>query len=519
MEKAVIYARYSSHSQGEQSIEGQISAAEKYAAGHGYTVVRTYVDRAMTGRNDNREAFQEMLHDCTKHLFSVIIVWKVDRIGRNREEILFNKYHMKKNGVRVEYVAENLGAGPESIILESLLEGMAEYYSVQLSQNIRRGRLESAKKHLALGPVPLGYKARKDRTFEVDPTTAPVVRRIFADYLAGKTMAEIIRALNAEGLRTGKNEPFTNNSLRKILHNEKYVGVYDYNNGEIRDEDAIPAIVDRETFYAVQELTKRNLRKRVTKTERLSDYVLTGKLYCGICGSMMVGESGTSHTGAVHNYYTCSKHKRERACPMHAIRQDELESTVLESVMSLLTDETIEEIAEAAYAYYKAEGENAGELDALKAELEECEAATRRIIDAIEAGLLSDSMKERFLSLEERKAQLKDAIEAARIRDCFRITKEHIVFFLTRLREGDISNEDVQKRVVKTFVNSIYVSEDNRVTINLNCTGKEKTVTLEEMKNAGSYPRAIVEHRAHRTNLRRIGPCVSITVELKKRSG
>lgn len=145
-ENAVIYARYSSHGQTEQSIEGQIAKGREFAATRGYTVVHEYVDRAMTGRNDNREQFQKMLADTAKHQFQVIIVWKVDRFGRNREEIAINKHTCKRNGVRVEYVAENLPDAPESVILESVLEGMAEYYSLQLSQNILRGQLESAKK-------------------------------------------------------------------------------------------------------------------------------------------------------------------------------------------------------------------------------------------------------------------------------------------------------------------------------------------------------------------------------------
>lgn len=97
---AVIYARYSSHGQTEQSIEGQLAKGHEYAAAQGYTVVHEYIDRAMTGRNDNREAFQKMLSDTGKHQFQVVIVWKVDRFGRNREEIAFNKHTCKKNGVR-----------------------------------------------------------------------------------------------------------------------------------------------------------------------------------------------------------------------------------------------------------------------------------------------------------------------------------------------------------------------------------------------------------------------------------
>ena len=121
-ELAVVYARFSSSKQQETSIEGQLAAAHKYAETKGYTIIREYCDRAKTGTNDNREEFQRMLSDTAKHQFTVIIVWKVDRFGRNREEITFNKYRAKKNGVRVEYVAENVVEGPEGVILESVLE-------------------------------------------------------------------------------------------------------------------------------------------------------------------------------------------------------------------------------------------------------------------------------------------------------------------------------------------------------------------------------------------------------------
>ena len=146
MKKAVVYARYSSHRQGEQSIEGQLAAAYKYANENGYKIVHEYIDRAMTGRNDNREQFQKMLKDTSKKQFDTIILWKIDRFGRNREEIAFNKYRCKKNGVKVVYVAESIPDSPEGVILESVLEGMAEYYSLQLSQNVIRGQRASAEK-------------------------------------------------------------------------------------------------------------------------------------------------------------------------------------------------------------------------------------------------------------------------------------------------------------------------------------------------------------------------------------
>ena len=197
LKTAVVYARYSSHRQGEQSIEGQLAAAYKYARDNNLRIIHEYIDRAMTGRNDNREQFQEMLKDTSKKQFSVIIVWKIDRFGRNREEIAFNKHKCKKNGVKVVYVAENVPDSPEGVILESVLEGMAEYYSLQLSQNIRRGNRASAEKCQSTGGNrPLGYKTDPvTKKFVIDPDTAPTVRKIYDMYAKGKKLTLVDLAI------------------------------------------------------------------------------------------------------------------------------------------------------------------------------------------------------------------------------------------------------------------------------------------------------------------------------------
>ena len=309
---AVVYARYSSHQQGEQSIEGQLAEAYKFAAAHGYKIVHEYVDRAMTGRNDDREQFQEMLKDTAKKQFDTIIVWKIDRFGRNREEITFNKYRCKKNGVKVVYVAESIPDSPEGVILESVLEGMAEYYSLQLSQNILRGQRASAEKCQSTGGNrPLGYLTDPEtKKFVIDPKTAPTVRMVFDMYATGSTVAEIVDALNAKGLRTLRGGKFTKNSLHSMLKNEKYIGIYTYKD-EVRIEGGVPAIIEPETFAKVQEMLKINKRAPAHTWSR-ADYILTDKLFCGHCGSNMMGESGTSKTGKKHNYYICSKRKRYR---------------------------------------------------------------------------------------------------------------------------------------------------------------------------------------------------------------
>lgn len=477
---AVAYYRYSSHSQTEQSIEGQQTAARAYAAAKGYNLIHEYADRAMTGRNDDREEFQKMLSDVSKHKFKVIICWKVDRFGRNREEITFNKYHCKKNGVRVEYVAENVPQSPEGVILESVLEGMAEYYSLQLSQNIRRGQMESARKAQSTGGNrPLGYLTGPDKKFIIDPDTAPTVQTVFTMYAAGHTISEIIAYLNEQGLRTLRGKPFTKNSLRTMLSNEKYIGVYKYKD-TIRIEDAIPPLVDKDTFDKVQKLLKVNRRAPAHKWSR-ADYLLTDKLFCGHCGSNMVGESGTGKLGTRYNYYLCTKHKRERACPKKAVRQEWIEKLVLDTTTHLLKDdELLEFIAENTWQFYLAQDERQTRLASYQAQLDTVNKSIENLVRAVEAGMFSDILKDRMDKLNDEKRALEASIAAEGLSQGIQLTKEHILFFLYQFRELDYEDRDAQKRLVEVFVNSVFVYDDE-ITITYNYGGENRTITLKEV--------------------------------------
>lgn len=483
---AVIYARYSSHSQTEQSIEGQLAAAHAYAAGHGYTVVREYCDRAQTGRNDNRDAFQRMLSDTDKHQFDVIITWKVDRIGRNREDIAFNKHRCKKNGVRIEYVAENLPDSAESVILESVLEGMAEYYSLQLSTNIRRGQLESARKLQCVGGTrPLGYDVDKEtKRYIIDEKTAPIVKQIFDRYAKGATEFEIIRWLNDQGIRTTKKKPFSKSSLATLLHNEKYIGVYTY--GDIvRVEDGMPAIVDKETFDKVQELMKVN-RRAPSHTWTHQEYILTDKLFCGKCGSPMVGESGISHTGTKHSYYSCVGNRKKKVCKKRPVRQDWIEGEVLKATRELLADEELLDwIADKTYEYYLSVNGREEERAILQKELSTVDTSIDRLVSAIEAGAFNDRIKSRLDDLNAQKAQITASIAELELASGFRLTRDHIAFFLRQFRDADLNDRACQKRLVQTFVNSVFVYDD-KIKIVFNYTADSNTVTLDVVDSTDS---------------------------------
>lgn len=492
---AVIYARYSSHAQTEQSIEGQLAAGHAYAEAHGYTVVGEYIDRAVSGRTDNRADFQRMLSDTDKRSFDVIIVWKVDRFGRNREEIAFNKHRCKKNGIKLEYVAETLTDSPESIILESVLEGMAEYYSVQLSANVSRGLRQSAEKGQHAGGRPsLGYRINpQTKKYEIDPVTAPIVRWVFESYTNGMTVSEIVRDLNSRGLVTQRKQAFGKNSLYHMLSNERYIGTYLFRDGKpdaVRIEHAIPPIITPDVYWKAQEMIKVN-RRAPKSTWNRADYILTGKLFCGKCGSDMVGESGIGRHGEVHNYYSCIKHRREKACDKRAVRQELIEGAVLKQIHHLLDDPaTLEWIADKTWEYYQTQDTASAERDAIQARLDAASVSIDNLMRAVEDGMPYSLVQNRLTELNAQKTTLTASLaEYDLAQEAIGLTRDHILFFLMQFRDMDVTDRECQRRLISTFVNAIYLYDD-KITIGFNYSGPSSTITLaqiEAAENGGGF--------------------------------
>lgn len=485
MENAVVYARYSSHNQTEQSIEGQLAAARKYAETKGYSIIHEYCDRAKTGTNDNREAFQEMLHDCQTHTFSVIIVWKVDRFGRNREEITFNKYRAKKHGVRVEYIAENISEGPEGVILEAVLEGMAEYYSLQLSQNVKRGHLESAKKYRSVGGrAPLGYKTNEKGEYVIDDDTAPIVKLIYSKYASGETMADIIRYLNANGYRNCKNMLFTKNSLPTILSNEKYIGTYRFRD-LVYEENVIPAIIDRDLFYEVQRLKQVNRRKPSRKW-KYSDYLLTEKLFCGECGRPIIGKSGYGKMKVKYGYYTCLG-KIEKICTLKPSRKEWLEELVLREIVNMISEkETLEYIVNLVWSYYQEQEEQDSELERLEIKLKEVNQAMLNIVKSVERGMPYELVSERLGELEQEKELYTRLIGEKKLHEKFKLTKEHIEYFMKQFVNMNYTDRSCQKRLIQCFVNKIYLYH-NKVIVAINCVNEnQRLISIDDIEKAHS---------------------------------
>lgn len=481
-ENAVVYARYSSRNQTEQSIEGQLAAAYKYAEQHDYKIIKEYCDRAKTGTNDNRQAFQQMLTDSSKKQFSVIIVWKIDRFGRNREEIIFNRVRAKKNGVRIEYVAENVPEGPEGVIMEAVMEGMAEYYSLQLSQNVRRGLEEVAKKHHVIGGrTPFGYKKNENKEYEIVPEEAEIVKHIFEKYSAGQSMNEVAAWLNDNGYTTRDGNKFKGSGLTSILSNERYIGVYKWADF-IREENIIPPIIDRMLFDHVQERLKENKHSGNSRFNK-TGYSLSGKLYCGLCGKQMYGCSGYGRHGGKYSYYNCYGRKK-KLCEKRAVKKLDVETSILNEILNLLNDdELIDYIALLTWKYYKKHDGDTTQIDNLRKELAGIRRKIDNIVKSIEDGAPYSTVEARLKALESDEEAVVSQITSIELKPRISLTEDHIRYFLYKLRDRDYSDPNCQKRLIDTFVNRILLYEDKAV-IALNYSGEYNSVTVEGIQKA-----------------------------------
>ena len=472
----VIYARYSSEKQKEESIEGQLRECKAFAKRNDIYIVDTYIDRALSAKTDNRPSFQKMIKDSAKKGFDVIIVWKLDRFARNRYDSAHYKSVLRKNGVKVVFATETISEGAEGILLESLLEGMAEYYSAELSEKVVRGLTENALKCLYNGgTLPLGYVIDANQQFQIDPVTAPAVLEAFKLYASGTTMQQLADKFNLAGIRTKRNGKLDTDNITSMLHNRKYIGEYRYR--DIVVPGGIPAIVPEELFNRVQERMAAN-KKAPAKHKAEDEYLLTTKLYCGKCKCYMVGESGTGRSGQVHRYYKCVSAKHKKGCDKKSVQKEWIENIVIDQIQRIiLDDELIEQLADMAF---DRQGTNTT-LPILHQQYAETERSINNFLNAIQQGIITESTKQRLEELEQLKSEISVQIAKEEIKQPT-LSREQILFWFHRLRKMDVKKLEHRRRLIDSFINSIYLFDDHMV-ITFNYKDGSKTISFEEIEN------------------------------------
>jgi len=506
---AVIYARFSSDMQREESIEAQVRACREYAARNHIEIVGEYIDRSLSATTDRRPEFQRMVRESSNGDFTLVIVHKLDRFARNRYDSAHYKHQLKRCGVALRSVLENIDGSPESVIMESVLEGMAEYYSLNLARETEKGKRENALKgkHVG-GKPPLGYDVDSDtRMLVINPHEAQAVRLIFSMYLDGFSYNQIIDTLNERGFSTKIGNQFLRNSLHAILNNPKYTGVYTYSRSASKDadgkrnshsykdeediirvEDALPALVSKGDFDRVQERMKD--RKYKTASYRAKrTYLLSGKIQCGECGTTYVGNARFSHEGSsVFISYRCNNRAKRPRCDGWDLNARALESMVLGELANIVFNEDM--IPELITGYRQYLIEQNKESKAIQDVLSQKIIAVQKDMDSIMEVIIKTSSDALVVKLNALDAQKQELIQKLRrAQDECNITGpsvEDLTRSFNQAREMLITGQlPTVKALVERYVQKIIVNGNNiEVQFNLNMSSR-----------VVSYPAGITEQK------------------------
>ena len=443
-----IYARYSDGpQQTEQSIEGQVHDCEEYAKANGIQIAAIYADRHISGRSTaGRTEFLRMLDDARHGCFETVIVWKIDRFGRNRQDIALAKMQLKKAGVTLKYAVESVPDGPEGIILESVLEGLAEYYSADLSQKVKRGLRENIAKGISTGMVPLGYKLDADRHIIVDEEKADAVREVFRMHIDGSTKIQISKMLAERGIYSRNGTPYSTNAIFRMLRNKRYIGEWSLQ----QKISPVEAIISKEQYNLAQECHKAH------RGHPSVDYLLSGIAYCE-CGEPLVGDMSTGKCGGKYHYYMCRSARKKHGCGHGRIDQYRLEEAVIRAtVQDMLTDEMIEKICKGIMQY---QSEEFDPLGSYKEQLDSVRERKNNIVKAIENGVDARTLVNRLKALEAEEDELALKIANTQIKHP-RLSEEQVRVLLKRYQKMDVTDPLVRKEMIRTFVARIELSDD-----------------------------------------------------------
>ena len=435
-------------------------------------IVHEYIDRALTGTTDKRPKFLQMIEDSKRKGFQFVVVYQLDRFARNRYDSATYKAKLKKNGVRVLSAKENITDDASGILIEGVLESMAEYYSAELSQKIKRGIAISASKCKFFGgKVPLGYKIDEKKDYVIDEDTAPIVKRMFEMLASGYNYAQIARYLNERGIPTSTGGKWGKNSFNSIFSNRRYLGKYIFHGEEI--DGGIPQLIDDELFADVQKVLAK-YAAAPSRGKAKVEYLLSEKLLCGKCAHKMTGISSTSKSGKIHHYYKCVGVSKG-ICDKRTIRQQFIEDEIVYAIVGngteqnphgVLTDDFIDMVAAETYMLIQEE-RNDSEIKRLESLVADNQKAINNLMQALMLGKIADTILAQIEKLESENKELNDTIESEKALQ-INYTYADIRKWLLHFRTLDYSKTKNRKDLIDVFVYKILLYDDKmKVIFNL----------------------------------------------------
>ena len=473
MTRAAIYARFSSSRQREESIEDQVRVCTERAMREGWDVGPVYADEARSGTDASRRPqFLRMVEDASRGRFDVLLVYKLDRFARNRFDSATYRAKLRRAGVVVVSATEGVPEGPEGIILDSVLEGMAEYYSANLAQNVRRGMEGNALKCRHNGVRVFGYECAADGTYRVDGREAEGVRTAFRMASEGARKVDIAACLNSTGYRTVRGRKWTVEAVSQLLRQEKYLGTYSW--GKVRIEHGMPAIVTRAEWDAAHAKVASAGRKK--RTETPAGYMLTGKLY-DERGNRYESNCACKADGRVYYYYRC---KATGA----SVRRDEVEARVCAALGDLLdSTPALEDVIVDAVmdSWREANADAIAALEAARRRLSELDREQDNLIDLAARTRATDRIASRLDAIEDERPALEADI-ADLERGLPRIEPDMVRYMLWRARRCD-----GPAAICSGLVSRVIIGDDGSCLVTFNLyepstyedAEKEKTQTPE----------------------------------------
>lgn len=493
MVRVAFYGRFSSNNQREESIDAQYRACKQFVEARGDTIVVKYMDKAKSGTSDKRPEFLRMMKDAEAGKFDCIVVHKLDRFSRNKYDSAMYKRKLKQCGVRLISVTEHLDDSPEAVILESVIEGMAEYYSKNLARETMKGLKENAYRtqHTG-GKPPLGYDVDAEKKYIINEKEAECVKLIYQMTIDGHSRSEIINELNERGYKTKINTMFKVNSLHSILTNEKYTGVYIYNktasknafgkrNGHsykdesevIKIEGGMPAIISKDDFQKVQEILKMRKAKPGSNTAK-ENYLLSGIIKCGCCGKAFCGNRRKAKNKPMYVSYRCAHRAKtsSKVCDNKEIRKEYVEEYVLSELeRKIFNDKAITILTEGINKNLKNQIKvDDGKKSILLKEINDIDSQINNIVNAISQGFVQEEFKEKMDELKKRKVDIEDKLSEIEAREVNKVVTETDVRNLLSDFSGYVMSRNIPecKKFIRDFVKEVVVFKDHiEVTFNV----------------------------------------------------
>ncbi len=430
---AALYARVSSDKQDvDLSVSAQLRALKDYANAHGYSVAREFVDEAESGRIADRPQFRKMIEEASRHEapFNVILVWKFSRFTRKREHAVAFKSMLRRKGIRVVSITEHADDTPTGKLMEAIIESVDEFYSENLAQEVVRGMREAASRGFWITPsAPYGYRkvhvqdgAKKRPRLEIEPGTSVVVQRMFRMAESGKSILDITKEFNSEGIASPGGKRWSKTVVHKMLTNEAYKGTLVWGTlakdkaPPVRVEDAFPGIVSKSQFERVSELLRSRAPSRAHPRRVASSYLLSGLVSCKSCGRALTGQDAKSGR---FSYYVCQsalKHGKG-ACKTPRLNARRFERLVVGKIRStILTESNIRELVRLVDEEMDGVArEQRRKLESIEGELADVRRWLDRLYRAIETTELDiTDIAPRIREHRERERKLQDSAREAK---------------------------------------------------------------------------------------------------------